>query len=158
MKPYHQQVIAAIRRNDPDALVAGTANWSQDVDIAARDLLPFGNVAYTLHYYANQPQHQAPLMAKATEALARVPLFVTEQGYVDASGDGPINVDWSRRWWDFLNARHISHLNWAIGTKVEGASALRPGASPAGGFDARERTPSGDLLYRYLRGWNHRQR
>lgn len=154
IKPYHQRVIAAIRAIDRDALVvAGTGSWSQDVDIAADDPLTDGNVAYTIHYYAGEPAHQASLLARARAASRRVALFATEYGFVNASGDGPINAVWSQAWWDFLNAAGISHLNWSITDKVEGSAALKPGARAAGGFDARERTTSGDKMYRYLRGW-----
>ncbi len=45
VKPYHERVIGAIRAVDPDNLViAGSPSWSQDVDLAAQDPLPFANL------------------------------------------------------------------------------------------------------------------
>ena len=53
VRPYHLAVIGAVRAVDRDNLViAGSPSWSQDVDAAADDPLPFANLAYTLHYYA----------------------------------------------------------------------------------------------------------
>ena len=91
VKPYHEQVIRAIRAIDPDNLiVVGSPSWSQDVDIAARDPLAFENVAYTLHYYA--ATHKDELRAKAEAArLAGLALLVTEFGTVEATGNGPLD-------------------------------------------------------------------
>jgi len=64
IKPYHQAVIPAIRKHDPDSLIiCGTQTWSQDVDKAARDPLKFRNVAYSLHFYA--ATHKQSLRNKA---------------------------------------------------------------------------------------------
>ncbi|MXP26704.1 cellulase family glycosylhydrolase [Altererythrobacter indicus] len=152
IKPYHQRVISAIRSIDKrNLIVAGTPVYSQGVDIAAADPLDFSNVAYVLHYYADEPAHQQPLMDKAEKAARTVPIFVSEQGFVAATGDGSINQEWSQKWWDFMNAHNISHLNWSVADKREGASALRPGADPKGGFSRKERTASGEKVYQYLR-------
>ncbi len=70
IKPFHLAVIPQIRREDPDNLViAGTQSWSQDVDKAAADPLPFPNVAYTLHFYAGT--HRQDLRDKASAALEK---------------------------------------------------------------------------------------
>ena len=72
VKPYHLAVIGAIRAVDPDNLViAGSPSWSQDVDVAAADPLPFENLAYTLHYYA--ATHREALREKGDAALAQGP-------------------------------------------------------------------------------------
>lgn len=99
IKPYHQRVISAIRAIDPTSfVVAGTRSWSQDVDEAAADPLPFRNVAYTLHFYA--ATHKQPLRDKADLAMKRgVALFVTEYGVTAADGDVPIDATETRRWW-----------------------------------------------------------
>lgn len=69
IKPYAIDVIKAIRAIDPDNLIiVGTQTYSQDVDIAANDPIQgFGNIAYTLHFYADT--HKADMRSKATTAL-----------------------------------------------------------------------------------------
>lgn len=156
IKPYHMTVIRRIRAIDPDNLiVAGTQTWSQDVDKAAADPLPFSNLAYTLHFYAGT--HRQALRDKAEAALARgAALFVTEWGTTDANGDGPVDEAETRLWWDFMENNRLSHLNWSISTKKESSAALLPGASPRGRWRLHQISPSGRLVRDQLRRMNPR--
>jgi endoglucanase len=150
VRPYHERVLGAIRAIDPDNLmIAGSPSWSQDVDLAAADPLPFANLAYTLHYYAGT--HRQELRDKADAALAMgLALLVTEYGVVDADGDGPIDLAESERWWDWAEARDIGSLAWSIGDRDESSAALRPGTPPAGWRDS-DLTEGGRLLREKLR-------
>lgn len=80
IKSYAEDVIAAIRQHDPDNLViVGTPTFSQEVDQVVGNEIMDPNVAYTLHFYANESAHQGPLRQRAMTALAQsIPLFVTE--------------------------------------------------------------------------------
>ena len=150
VKPYHERVIGAVRRIDPDNLViAGSPSWSQDVDIAAQDPLPFDNVAYTLHYYA--ATHRQSLRDKADAALeAGLALLITEFGTVEATGDGPLDLAESERWWDWAERNCIGWMNWSIGDKDESSAALKPG-TPLSGWSEEDLTESGKLLREKLR-------
>ena len=154
IKPYAEAVIAAIRRHDADNLiVVGTPRWSQRVDEAAADPLEDPNVAYTLHFYAGS--HGKELRSRARKALdAGVALMVTEWGTVDANGDGDVARRSVKAWLRFLREHQLSHLNWSIADKDEGASILRPGASPTGGWGADDLTESGKLVRELVRGWS----
>lgn len=154
VKPYHLAVIPHIRAHDPDNLiVAGTPTWSQDVDIAAADPLPFDNLAYTLHFYAGT--HRQELRDKAARALdLGAALFVTEWGTTPATGDGPMDVAETQLWWDFMEAHGLSHLNWSIADKDEVSAALKPGADGRGGWTDAMLTPSGRLVRDRLRAMN----
>jgi endoglucanase len=154
LKPYAEAVIAEIRAIDPDNLIiVGTPNWSQDVDIAANNpITGYANIAYTLHFYAGT--HKQSLRNKAQAALNKgIPLFVTEWGSVEASGDGAVAISETNAWMDFLRSNHISHANWALNDKVEGASALVAGASPTGGWVSSQLTASGALTKDYILNW-----
>ena len=150
IKPYHQQVIGAIRAIDPDnVVIAGSPSWSQDVDIAARDPLAFDNVMYTLHYYA--ATHKDELRTRAQAAIDMgLPLFVTEFGTVEATGNGPIDRASSDAWWDWAEANGISWLAWSVADKDETSASLLPGAGP-GGWRDDELSESGRLLRARLR-------
>lgn len=154
LKPYHQTVISRIRAVDPDNLVvAGTRSWSQDVDEAAADPLPFTNVAYTLHFYAGT--HKQGLRDKAATAMKRgAALFVTEYGTTEATGDGPVDRAETQRWWDFMEKHKISYLNWSVADKRETSAVLMPGASPTGGWPSSMVTPSGKFVRDRLRKMN----
>lgn len=150
VKPYHLEVIGAIRAIDPDNLViAGSPSWSQDVDLAAADPLPFENLAYTLHYYA--ATHGEALRDKGDAALvAGATLLITEFGTVEATGNGPLDYEESQRWWDWAEARGIGWMAWSIGDKNETSAALKPGTPPAG-WSEDDLTESGKLLREKLR-------
>jgi len=153
IKPYAEDVIRAIRANDPDNLIiVGTPNWSQDVDVAAQSPITIStNIAYTLHFYAGSHSF---LRSKATTALNRgIPLFVTEWGTVDADGDGAVNQGETQTWMSFLKSNGISHANWALNDKAEGSSALTVGASITGGWSDSQLTTSGKLVKGIIKSW-----
>jgi aryl-phospho-beta-D-glucosidase BglC (GH1 family) len=155
VKPYAEKVIEAIREIDPDNLIiVGTPNWSQDVDSAAdHPIKGYANIVYTLHFYAGS--HHEELMEKASYAIEKkLPLFVTEWGTVNANGDGVVDSVWTMKWMDFCCKNHLSHCNWAITDKKEGASALQPGASPKGNWKEKDLTYSGKLVREIIRSWN----
>jgi endoglucanase len=153
IKPYAQAVINAIRAIDPDNLIiVGTPNWSQDVDAASRDKLSGNNIAYTLHFYAGT--HGQYLRDKAQTALNNgIALFVTEWGSVNADGNGGVNYGETNAWVNFMKANNISHANWALNDKNEGASALVPGAGATGGWPGSQLTASGAFAKDIIRNW-----
>lgn len=154
IKPYAVEVIKAIRAIDPDNLIiVGTPNWSQDVDVAANDpIVGYPNIAYTLHFYAGT--HKQFLRDKAQIALNKgLPLFVTEWGSTDASGDGAVDVAETNAWVAFMKANNISNANWSLVDKAEGSAALVAGASATGGWGSAQLTASGALTKSIVMGW-----
>lgn len=154
IKPYAEAVIAAIRDIDPDNLIiVGTPTWSQDVDTAANNpITGYQNIAYTLHFYAGT--HTGYLRTKATNALNKgIALFVTEWGTVEASGNGAVATAETNTWLTFLKNNKISHANWALNDKNEGASALKAGASVNGNWTDSDLTESGLLVKDAIKNW-----
>ncbi len=154
IKPYANAVIAAIRAIDPNNLIiVGTPQWSQKVDEASRDpITGYKNIAYTLHFYAGS--HGQYLRDWATTALNNgIPLFVTEWGSVNASGDGGVNAGETAAWVDFMKRNNISNANWSLNDKAEGSSALVPGASPSGNWSNSQLTASGSLAKSIISSW-----
>ena len=151
LKPYHEAVIESIREYDPDNLIiCGTRSWSQRVDEVVGNKIDDPNVAYTLHYYA--ATHMQPLRDIATNALnGGVPIFVTEYGVSEATGDGTINETEANIWWDFLDTHKISWCNWSVADKEELSAALKPGASAQGGWEESELTQSGIMVRKELK-------
>ncbi|GGC95334.1 glycoside hydrolase family 5 protein [Aquisalinus flavus] len=155
IKPYSLEVIEAIRAVDPDNLiVVGTQSWSQDVDEAtASPIEGHDNIAYTLHFYA--ATHGQSLRDKAQIALDNgYALFVTEWGSVDAYGKGAPDHEATQVWVDFLKANELSMANWSLFDKDEGASILKAGASPTGGWTDDDYTEAGLLIREIVRGWD----
>lgn len=147
VKSYAVEVIGAIRSTGANnVVVVGTPTWSQDVDAAANDpITQFSNVAYTLHFYAGS--HKQSLRDKASYAISKgLPLFVTEWGACDASGNGGLDLAESQTWINFLNQNNISWANWSLFDKPETASALKPGAGNNGGWSSSALTASGQFV------------
>ena len=151
IKPYHEAVIPKIRAHDPkNLIICGTQTWSQDVDKASRDPLKFDNVAYTLHFYA--ATHRQSLRNKAATALTNgIALMVTEWGTSESSGNGKLDDEETRKWWEFMDQNHLSWCNWSLADKAETSAALKPGASAAGGWSTNDLSPSGNLVRDQLR-------
>nr|BAD90558.1 cellulase [Spirotrichonympha leidyi] len=125
VKQYANAVIKVIRDIDPDALVlVGCANWDQKITEPAADpLVGFGNVAYTLHFYA--ATHTQWLRDDAQKAIdAGLPIFVSECGGMESSGDGAINQNEWNNWISFLDKNSISWVAWSISNKAETCSMI----------------------------------
>lgn len=151
LKPYHQELVGAIRQHSDNIIILGTRLWSQEVEEASRDPVEGQNLAYTVHFYANT--HRQGLRNKVERALANgVAIFATEWGTCDASGDGSLDLGEAQAWLDFFGRHHISDANWAVSDKSESCSALRPGASGHGGWDRGTLTESGSWVRASLRG------
>jgi endoglucanase len=155
IKPYAEAVVGAIREIDPDNLIAvGTQSWSQDVDKAADNPLKgFDNLVYSLHFYAGT--HGQSLRDKAAYALNKgLPLMVTEWGTVNADGDGGVAREETLRWIDFLRDNQLSHCNWSLHSKAEGASMLSYGSAPDAEWSDENFSASGKLVRGIIRGWH----
>jgi endoglucanase len=154
LKPYHEAVIAEIRKYDPDNLIiCGTRNWSQNVNDVINNKIADPNVAYTLHYYSATHKQNLRDVAKAA-INAGVPLFVTEYGVSEASGDGPIDTEEAAKWWAFLDENGISHCNWSIADKSELSAALKPNANQNGSWALSDLSTSGLMVRKEIRAKN----
>ena len=127
MKPYAKKVVKAIRSRDKNAVILiGSPTWSQDVDLAAQDPLKgYKNLMYTLHFYAGT--HGDYLRQKAQAALDMgLPLFVSEFGISDASGNGGLNKD-------------------------ESSALIKPSVKKTSGWKKKDLTPWGNWLLKQFR-------
>ena len=136
LRPYAVDVVNTIRANDPDAIiVVGTNTWSQDVDEVATNggKLNDPNVMYTIHFYSGS--HGESLREKVRTALkAGTPVFCTEFGVCDASGNGGFDLEEADRWIDFFEENGISYCCWSFSKKNESASMLSPECNKVNGF------------------------
>ena len=136
IRPYAVDVINTIRANDPDAIiVVGTNTWSQDVDEVATNggKINDRNVMYTIHFYSGS--HGESLREKVRTALkAGTPVFCTEFGVCDASGNGGFDLEEADRWIDFFEENGISYCCWSLSKKNESASMLSPECNKVNGF------------------------
>lgn len=146
IKPYAEAVISAIRKHDPDnIIVVGTPNWSQDVDVAARDPLGGSNIMYAFHYYAATHNLNWAKNKVNTALDAGLAIFVTEWGSSDV-GTSHSNFSTAEDWLDFLDSKKISWINWSLGNKDESSSILKPIAPLSGPWTDSDLTEAGQWL------------
>ena len=151
VKSYANAVIPVIRANDPHAVIlVGTPTWSQDIDKAAADpLQDFENVMYTLHFYA--ATHKDDLRQRLRSVLeAGLPVFVSEYGICDASGNGAIDADSAQAWMDLLDEHGISSACWNLSNKDETSSFISSTCEKTSSFDDADLTESGKWLRTFL--------
>lgn len=152
VKAYAEQVIPVIRANDPDALVVvGTPEWSQRIDEAAADPLTFDNVMYALHFYA--ATHQQELRDRLAAAVAGgLPVFVTEFGICDASGNGAIDYASADAWVQLMDRLGVSYVCWNLSNKGESSALFRSDCTKTAGFEAADLSAEGEWLWGVLHG------
>ena len=149
VKDYAIAVITEIRKYDrKNIIVVGSPHWDQDIDIAAKDPIKnFTNIAYSFHFYASDPWHQEGLMKRADEAIALgLPVFVTEWGVGEASGDGKFDTEKTDKWFAWLERNKLSWANWNVTDKKETTALLEPGASVNGKWTTDMLTPAGKYI------------
>lgn len=151
IKSYARCVISTIRKNDKKAvIVVGTPTWSQDVDQAAADPIKGDNIMYALHFYA--ATHKADLRNKMTAAINKgLPVFVTEYGICDASGNGAIDKKEADRWVQTMDEYGVSYIAWNLSNKQESSSIIKSSCSKVSGFKKSELSDEGKWLYHLLR-------
>ena len=145
LKPYHEEVIAAIRDIDPDnIIVVGTPFYDQFISTAVNNPITqdskgraVSNIAYTLHFYA--AQHKQFVRDQAQAALdAGMALWVTECGRVGTnfnSLDNPIDQESWDTWEAWMDANKISWNKWSMSDKAERSSSFTTSAPANGPWD-----------------------
>ena len=151
IKSYAQEVIPVIREQKPDAVIlVGTPTWSQEIDKAAASPLTFDNVMYTLHFYAGT--HKDDLRNRLeTCAQNNLPVFVSEFGMCDASGNGANDFDSTTKWLDLLNKYQISFCCWNLANKDESSSVFKAASTALSDWTDEDFNESGRWIRDYFR-------
>lgn len=153
IKPYAEKVIPVIRKNDKDAvIIVGTPTWSQDIDQALADPLDYDNVMYALHFYA--ATHTDWLRERTEKCVAGgLPIFVSEFGCCDASGNGGNDFGQTEKWLKLLDKYGISYCNWNLANKNESSSCFRESAKADGNWSDSDYSEGGAWIRKWFR--NH---
>lgn len=152
IKPYAEEVISKIRAIDTNAIIiVGTPKWSQDVDIVANNpITDYENIMYTLHFYA--ATHKDELRKKLKIAHEKgLPIFVTEFGISDASGNGTISQEEGDKWIELLNSYNISWVCWNLSNKNETSAILNSNCNKTTGFQESDFSQQGKWLLKKLK-------
>lgn len=126
IKPYAEKVIPVIRKNsDKSLIIVGTPGWCLDIDIPANSPLNIKNVVYACHFYSGS--HGKTLQDKIDNCIEKnIPIFVSECGLTNATGNGETFFNEFQEWINFLNERNISWIYWSFSNKDESSAILLP--------------------------------
>lgn len=133
LKKYATEVITEIRKYDADNIVlVGCPHWDQDIHLVADNPLQgFNNIMYTVHFYA--ATHGEYLRERTEDAVKKgIPVFISESGATEASGDGKIDAESEEEWIKMCERLGISWICWSISDKNESCSMLLPRATATG--------------------------
>ena len=147
---YCKDIAGIIRDCGSKALiVCGTNNWSQDVEDVAKKPLKddgFKDIMYTFHFYSGT-HYEDKRQKVRTAVAAGTPIFVTESGICDASGNGGYDTANADEWIEFLDSMNISYACWSFCNKGESASYLKTSCNKTtGGFEESDLTTTGIWL------------
>ena len=152
VKSYANEVIPVIRAHDEDAVIlVGSPTWSQDIDKAAADPLDFDNIMYTLHFYADT--HRESLRSRLETCIDNgLPVFISEFGTCDASGNGGNNFDQTSKWLELIENYNLSFFSWSLCNKAETSAVISPSCSKTSDWTEGELSETGKWLRNYFRG------
>jgi len=139
IKSYADEIIPVIRANDPDGVVVvGTRAWSSfglsedgDPDEVIGDPVGYDNVMYTFHFYA--ASHGSYYRDAVIAASASIPIFVTEWGSQEYTGDGPNDFSSAQAYIDWMREQKVSWTSWNYSDDERSGAAFVPGTCGAGG-------------------------
>ena len=157
IKPYHEALVSSIRTKSQNLILLGSSNWSQKLDEVANnplDSTSYTNIAYTVHFFA--ATHKQWLRDLVQLAINKnLPVFASNSGPSESSGDGYVDTSEFGTWLSFLESNFISWVVWAVDDKAESSAALKPGVSSNGGWNpSSDLTTAGQLVRNEIRNRN----
>lgn len=133
-------------------ILVGTPNWSQYVDQALADSITgYENIMYTFHFYA--ATHRDDMRQNVQNVVnAGLPVFVSEFGICDASGNGGIDEEQSGKWIKMLNDNQISYVIWNLSNKNETSSLISSACNKFSGFTVNDLSECGKWFLKLMTG------
>lgn len=149
IKSYAEEMIPFVRAIDDDAVIlCGTHGWASlgiSDGGSAQDIVsnPINatNFMYAFHFYAKD--HQQIYYNELDWASDRLPIFVTEWGTQEATGDGPNDFVMSQQYIDLLAAKKISWANWNYSDDFRTGAIWNTGTCNSGQFTVANLKPAG---------------
>ena len=149
---YCDEVIPVIRKQIPESVIlVGTPEFDRNLGSATLRPIPYDNVMAVLHFYA--ATHGEGLLGELEAAITSgLPVFISECGISEDSGDGDLNFAMAAKWFDYLNRNGISYAVWSLSDKNESSAMFRPGFEPESPIRDADLTVSGRWVKALISG------
>ena len=122
-KKYAEKVIPVIREHSDGIILVGNPRWTADLNSVMRNpLVGYENIMYTYHFYASDHGNTTQVVNAYKNGF---PVFISEFGFMESSGDGAINENNGNRWKQILDERNISYVAWNISNSAGSASIFK---------------------------------
>ncbi|MFL5747882.1 MAG: DNRLRE domain-containing protein, partial [Niastella sp.] len=103
--------------------------------------LTYPNVMYTFHFYAKD--HRTEYLNQLNKASDLFPVFVTEFGTQEASGDGPNDFAMAQQYIDLMARKKISWTNWNYSDDFRSGAVWITGTCSNGPWTPARLKPAG---------------
>lgn len=152
IRSYAEEVIPVIRANSPEAvIIVGTPNFDRMLMGAASDPLEFDNVMYACHFYA--ASHGEDLREEIRTAMSRgLPIFLSEVGLSEESGDGDVDYEAAVEWFEFADELKLSYTVWSLSNKLESSAMIRATAEHPALLEVADLTEYGNWVRSLIQG------
>jgi endoglucanase len=153
IRSYAEELIPVIRAIDPETpVLVGTRAWSSlgvsdgaDESEVVANPVRASNIMYTFHFYA--ASHGDEYLAALSRAADRIPMFITEFGTQEYTGDGPNDFAMAQRYLDLAAQKQISWTNWNFSDDFRSGAVFTEGTCPGGPFAGTSRLkPAGQWV------------
>ena len=122
-KKYANEVIPCIRKNTDAIILVGNPKWTADLNSVMKDpLTGYKNIMYTYHFYAADHSSTTQVVNAYDSGF---PVFISEFGFMESSGDGAISTTNGNKWKQVLDSRNISYVAWNISNSKGSASIFK---------------------------------
>jgi aryl-phospho-beta-D-glucosidase BglC (GH1 family) len=122
-KKYANEIIPLIRKNTDAIVLVGNPKWTADLNSVMKDpLVGYTNIMYTYHFYAADHTSTTQVVKAYDSGF---PVFISEFGFMESSGDGAISETNGDKWKKVLDARNISYVAWNISNSKGSASIFK---------------------------------
>ncbi len=140
IRGYAEELIPVIREHDPETpVLVGTRGWSSlgvseggNETEVINDPVNAENVMYVFHFYA--ASHREEYLDTLSRAAEEIPMFVTEFGTQDYSGDGANDFAMAQRYLDLMASKQISWVNWNFSDDHRSGAVFHEGTCPGGPY------------------------
>lgn len=160
IKAYALEIIPVIRQHDKDAIIiVGTPTWSQlgsqghTYEPAEDPITGYSNIMYAFHFYASDKDHNQWIKDKIGTAIDKykIPVFVTEFGLSEASGDGNVDLAKSKEWMERCDKYNVSYCVWSLSNDWRSSSLIKSGCGKTSGWTTDDLTTAGNFIRNWYR-------
>jgi hypothetical protein len=157
IKAYANVIIPKIRAVAPDSvIIVGTPHWSQlsmspgsGMEVV-NSQLAYPNILYTFHFYAGT--HNIGML---TPYINLLPIFCTEWGASNSSGNGGDNYPVAQQFLDIMDGADtvnnpagvkISWASWSLVDNTDSSSQLVPGSCASSSLSISNLSTAGNFV------------